>query len=62
MRWLLYTGVFVAGAVVGGLIVREIAIKKITDPIGKATDALLGSDSYASGEIKTQVNAFLRGN
>lgn len=62
MKWLGYTLAFVAGGVVGGLIVREIAIRKITDPIGKAADALLGNDSYASGQVKTAVNAFIRDN
>lgn len=62
MRWLLYAGIFLGGAVVGGLIVREIALQKITDPINRAADALLGSDSYAAGHVKTQVNAWLRSN
>jgi len=62
VKWAWYSLAFVAGAVVGGLVVREIAIRKITDPIGKAADALLGPDTYASGQIKTSVNAFLRDN
>ena len=62
MKWLLYSLTFVAGAVVGGLIVREVAIRKVTDPVGKLADKLFGSDSYASGQTKTVVNQFLRSN
>ena len=60
MKWLLYAGVFLAGAVAGGLIVREVAIGKIEDPINSLADKLFGSDSYASGVTKTTVNGFLR--
>jgi hypothetical protein len=60
MKWVWYSVAFAAGAVVGGLVVREMAISKIETPVGKAVDALLGPDTYASGQIKTSVNAFLR--
>lgn len=60
MKWLGYTLAFVAGAIVGGVLVREVAIHKAEDPINKAADVLLGSDSYASGQTKTWVNQFLR--
>lgn len=59
-RWLGYTLTFLAGAVVGGLVVREIAIHKIEDPIDSAADSVFGKDSYASGATKTLVNAYLR--
>jgi hypothetical protein len=62
MKWLLYTLTFAAGAVVGGLVVREMAIRKIETPINGLVDALLGDDSYAGGATKTAVNAYLRGN
>ncbi len=51
---------FVAGAVVGGLVVREIAIRKVTSPVGDLADKIFGKDSYWSGETKTVVNQFLR--
>lgn len=62
MKWVAYTLVFAAGFAVGAIVTREIAIAKIEDPIGKAADALLGPDTYASGQIKTSVNAFIRSN
>jgi hypothetical protein len=60
VKWVWYGLTFVAGAIVGGAIVREIAIHKIEDPLNKGIDALLGPDSYASGQTKTWVNQFLR--
>jgi hypothetical protein len=60
VKWLLYSGIFVAGAVVGGLIVREVAIDKIENPVGDLADKIFGSNSYASGATKTVVDAFLR--
>lgn len=62
MKFVWYSLTFVAGAVVGGLIVREIAISKIENPIGDLADRVFGSDSYASGMTKTAVNQFLRSN
>lgn len=62
MKWLVYTLTFAAGAVVGGLVVREVAIRKISDPIGGLADKLFGENSYASGQTKTVVNQFLRSN
>jgi hypothetical protein len=60
VKWIGYAAAFVAGAVVGGLVVREVAIHKIEDPINGLADRIFGADSYASGATKTVVNSFLR--
>lgn len=62
MKWVWYSLTFVAGAVVGGLVVRELAIGKIEAPVNSLADKLFGSTSYASGEVKTAFNQFLRSN
>jgi hypothetical protein len=62
VKFVWYGLTFVAGAVVGGLIVREIAISKIETPVGDLADKVFGKDSYASGQTKTWVNQFLRAN
>ena len=60
MKWLGYTVAFVAGAVVGGLIVRELAIAKIENPINALIDGVFPPGTYWNGETKTQVDAFVR--
>lgn len=60
MKWLLYSGLFLGGAVVGGLIVRELAIERIEDPVNSLVDKVFGANTYASGATKTVVNSFLR--
>lgn len=62
MKWVGYTLLFAAGFAVGAIVTREIAIGKIEGPINAGVDALLGPDTYASGQIKTSFNSFLRDN
>lgn len=58
----MYGLTFVAGAVVGGLIVRQLAIHKIESGIGSAIDSALGKGTWYGGVAKTFANAFVESN
>lgn len=58
MRWLWYGLAFAAGAVVGGYVVREAAIKKIENPISDLLKPIIGD--YATGATVTAVDTFIR--
>lgn len=60
MRIVFYGLTFVAGAVVGGLIVREVAYRKVEDLAGAGIDSVLGKGSTYGGVAKTFVNMFVR--
>jgi len=53
---------FAVGAVVGGLVVRHFAIKKVEDAAGGAIDSVLGKGSTYGGVAKTFVNMFVESN
>ena len=55
----LYGSTFLAGAVVGGLIVRHIAIKKVEGAIGGAIDSSLGKGTWYGGLMKGFANMFV---
>jgi hypothetical protein len=53
---------FAAGAVVGGWVVKQLAIKRAEDAVGGAVDSILGKGSAYGGPIKTFANMFIEGN
>lgn len=62
MKVVFYGLTFVAGAVVGGLIVRRIALNKVEGAIGSGIDSILGKGSTYGGVAKTFVNMFVESN
>jgi hypothetical protein len=60
MKWLFYGLAFAAGAVVGGYVVREVAINKIENPIADLLKPIIGD--YATGATVTAVDTFIRSN
>jgi hypothetical protein len=62
VKFVIYGGVFVAGAIVGGLIVRRLALNKIEGAVGYGIDTILGKGSAYGGVAKTFVNMFVENN
>lgn len=60
MKVLWYSLTFLAGATVGGLIVRELAIKRAEGAVTGISDAVFGKGSYLSQGTASFVDAFLR--
>ena len=53
---------FIAGAIVGGYVVKQLAIKRAEDGAGGVIDTVLGKGSTYGGVAKTFVNMFIESN
>lgn len=62
MKWIGYSLAFVAGAVVGALVAREVAIAKVEAPVDALAGAVFGKGSYASGQVRQLVDGYVRSN